>query len=129
MSWWKTLFGTPDVDAPRPDPAIDLSDLTVNEEALYLESAKFVMSTGRCSIAAIQGELKIGYARAAKLMDDLVADYVGSRLEAIPIPRGLGSCECPSRITQAAIVAAMVDSYRPLILPSCKLASIHGRFS
>lgn len=77
MSWWKTLFGISiQEDAHKQSPAFDISDLTENEDNLYPDAARFVTSTGRCSVSAIQRHLKIGYNRAARLVESLEDDHV-----------------------------------------------------
>lgn len=79
MSWWKTLFGISiQEDAPKQSPAFDISELTENEDNLYPDAARFVTSTGRCSISAVQRHLKIGYNRAALLLESLEDDHVVS---------------------------------------------------
>ncbi len=45
---------------------IDVSDL---EDALYNEAAQFVVETGRASTSLLQRRLRIGYGRAARLLD------------------------------------------------------------
>ena len=45
---------------------IDVSDL---EDALYNEAARFVVETGRASTSLLQRRLRIGYGRAARLLD------------------------------------------------------------
>lgn len=86
MSWWKKFFDgsvakSPNPN-PRPQPQIDLSDLAPNEDPLYLEAARLVTSTGRCSILTLQRELKIGYSRAAQLIEALEDDCVISAPDA-----------------------------------------------
>jgi hypothetical protein len=76
MSWWKMLFGIE--SKPCPGPAVP--NLSSSDDHLYPEAAAFVMSTGRCSISALQRHLKIGYQRAAQLMDSLENDSVVSSL-------------------------------------------------
>jgi len=81
MSWWKTLFGVSiQEDAPKQSPAFDISDLTENEDHLYPDAARFVISTGRCSISAVQRHLKIGYERATRLVECLEDDHVVSEI-------------------------------------------------
>lgn len=81
MSWWKTLFGISiQEDAPKQSPAFDISDLTENEDHLYPDAARFVISTGRCSVSAVQRQLKIGYERATRLVESLEDEHVVSRI-------------------------------------------------
>lgn len=81
MSLWKTLFSwwTSEFDS-RPKPSLNISELTENEDHLYLDAARFVISTGRCSISAVQHHLKIGYNRAALLVKCLEDDHVVSKI-------------------------------------------------
>lgn len=87
MSWWKTLFGwstaqTPTPTAPSASIVTDvaLSELTENEDSLYIEAARLVLSTRSCSISALQRHLKIGYNRAARLIEALEDDCVVSKM-------------------------------------------------
>lgn len=82
MSWWKTFFRGSASEASNPQSQIDLSTLSPNEDSMYLEAARFVASTGRCSVSAIQRELKIGYNRAARLAEALEEDCVISGMDA-----------------------------------------------
>jgi len=80
MSWWQKFFGSSVVNSPSPQ--IDLSDLTPNDDSLYLEAARFVVSSGRCSVAAVQRQLTIGYNRAARLIGALEGDCIISAPDA-----------------------------------------------
>lgn len=86
MSWWKKFFGGSVAESPspkaQPEPRIDFPDLTPNDDSLYLEAACFVLSSGRCSVAAVQRQLKIGYNRAARLIESLEDDCVISAPDA-----------------------------------------------
>ncbi|WP_397452063.1 DNA translocase FtsK [Pseudomonas sp. NA-150] len=75
MTWRKRIFG----DAEQPVAAEPkLPELSDNEDHLYRDAAMFVLSSGRCSISAIQRHLKIGYNRATDLVDALENDFVVS---------------------------------------------------
>ncbi|PMY37311.1 hypothetical protein C1Y35_19690 [Pseudomonas sp. GW456-L14] len=76
MSWWKTLFGGSSTSTFTPEPEFDFSDLSPNEDALYPDAARFVLSTGRSSVSAVQHHLKIGYIRAARLVEALEEDGI-----------------------------------------------------
>lgn len=90
MSWWKTLFGwsTADTTAPAessphlhtPHTDFDLPELTENEDSLYIDAARFVLSTRKCSASAVQRHLKIGYNRATRLIEALEDDHVISEM-------------------------------------------------
>lgn len=89
MSWWKKIFGLSPDPLPLPSPStlqasdseFDLSDLTLNEDPLYIEAARFVLSTHRCSISAVQRHLKIGYNRAVRLIEALEDDRIVSEID------------------------------------------------
>lgn len=88
MSWWKTLFGwsaaettAPAESSPRPHTDVGLPALTENEDSLYIDAARFVLSTRRCSISSVQRHLKIGYNRAARLIEALEDDRVISEMD------------------------------------------------
>lgn len=94
MSWWKTLFGwsTADITVPAessphphtphtPHTDVSLPELTENEDSLYIDAASFVLSTRKCSISSVQRHLKIGYNRAARLIEALEGDYVISKMD------------------------------------------------
>ena len=60
------------------------------EDALYDEAAKFIMETGRASTSLLQRRLRIGYGRAARLLDmmeyrGLVGPLEGSKAREILI--------------------------------------------
>ncbi|MFQ6346047.1 DNA translocase FtsK [Pseudomonas sp. R11F] len=78
MSWWNKLFGgsVSESPSPQPQPRIDFSDLAPNDDSLYLDAARFIMSSGHCSVSAVQRQLKIGYNRAARLIEALEDDCV-----------------------------------------------------
>lgn len=90
MSWWKTLFGwsAADTTAPAessphlrtPHTDVGLPELTENEDSLYIDAARFVLSTSKCSISSVQRHLKIGYNRAARLIEALEDDRVISEM-------------------------------------------------
>lgn len=88
MSWFNRLFGktepvtkhelvTERVKESRPEMR-----LSPNEDPLYRDAADFVMSSGRCSVSALQSHLKIGYNRAAVLIECLENDLVISPMMA-----------------------------------------------
>ncbi len=77
MTWWKTLFGLQPI---QQVPAPKLPHLSDNEDPLYRDAATFVLSTHRPSISAVQQHLKIGYNRAANLIQALEDDGIVSPL-------------------------------------------------
>lgn len=74
MSWWKELLGL------QEQQSIQLPELSANEDELYRAAAKFVVSSGKCSLVALQHHLRIGYNRAATLIEALENDCVVSPL-------------------------------------------------
>lgn len=86
MSWWKKFFGGSIAESPNPQshphPQIEISNLTPNDDSLYLEAARFVVSSRRCSVSAVQRQLRIGYNRAARLIEALEDDCVISAPDA-----------------------------------------------
>jgi hypothetical protein len=92
MSWWKKFFGQSSECASSsshsPTPRWErehqhdqeFSDLSLNDDPLYLEAARFVSSTRRCSVSALQRHLKIGYNRAAMLIESLEKDHFISEI-------------------------------------------------
>jgi hypothetical protein len=90
MSWWKSIFG--DAEQPVADEP-KFPELSDHEDRLYRDAAMFVVSSGRCSVSAIQRHLKIGYNRAAVLMDALENDFVVSPMSAEGVRRLLTEAE------------------------------------
>ena len=82
MSWLKRLFGkAASGDQPESGPGrIERSEpefrLSANDDPLYRDAANFARSSGSCSVSAIQRQLKIGYNRAATLIECLENDLV-----------------------------------------------------
>lgn len=54
-----------------PDDSKDSSDLEAPTDPLYEQAKDIILSTGNASTTFLQRKLKIGYARAASLMDQL----------------------------------------------------------
>lgn len=88
MSWWKTLFGwsaaetiAPAESSPHLHADVGLPPLTENEDSLYIDAARFVLLTRQCSISSVQRHLKIGYNRAARLIEALEDDRVISEMD------------------------------------------------
>ena len=52
-------------------------------DTLYKEARKLVIETGNASTTFLQRKLKVGYARAASLMDELEAQGVVSVLKKV----------------------------------------------
>jgi len=68
-------YGQISLDGPERDP-------------LFLEAAKIVVRTGQGSVSILQRRLKVGYARAARLIDQLeragiVGPFDGSKARAV----------------------------------------------
>jgi hypothetical protein len=88
MSWWKTLIGwsiakptATSESSSQLHADFGLPELTENEDPLYIHAARFVLSTHRCSISSVQRHLKIGYNRAARLIEALEGDFVISAMD------------------------------------------------
>lgn len=92
MSWWRKLLGkspepmnspthysAPEQEQER-ETEFDFAELSLNDDPLYVEAARFVVSTRRCSISAVQRHLKIGYNRAARLIESLENDHFISEI-------------------------------------------------
>lgn len=89
MSWFRRLLskttqgyrpeaGPEPIEKSKPQPR-----LSVNNDPLYSNAASFVISSGSCSVSALQRHLKVGYNRAATLIECLENDLVIS-----PMPPG-----------------------------------------
>lgn len=82
MSWLKRLFGkaSPGHQPEAGPEPIEKSKpelrLSVSDDPLYRDAASFVMSSGSCSVSALQRHLKVGYNRAATLIECLENDLV-----------------------------------------------------
>ncbi|MEE8348711.1 MAG: DNA translocase FtsK 4TM domain-containing protein [Acidobacteriota bacterium] len=68
-----------------------LGDINQLEDVLYDEAARFVAETGRASTSLLQRRLRIGYGRAARLLDvmeheGLVGPPAGSKAREVLIP-------------------------------------------
>ena len=88
MSWLKRLLGQAPQESshhtpPQPSrPQPSVPRLSHNEDLLYGDAASFVLSSGSCSVSALQRHLKIGYNRAATLIECLENDLVISPMSA-----------------------------------------------
>ncbi len=69
----------PDLDVPG---TVDLGDDAESEEPLYDEAVAFVLSSRRASISAVQRQLRIGYNRAARLIEAMEKAGVVSSMNA-----------------------------------------------
>ncbi len=83
----QVLEGEPGEDA---DALIDVGDL---EDKLYDEAARFVVEAGRASTSLLQRRFRIGYGRAARLLDmmeheGLVGPSEGSKPREVLVPPG-----------------------------------------
>lgn len=82
MSWLKKLFGkaTPGHQSEAGPEPIETSEpdlrLSANDDPLYRDAASFVKSFGSCSVSALQRHFKVGYNRAATLIECLENDLV-----------------------------------------------------
>jgi S-DNA-T family DNA segregation ATPase FtsK/SpoIIIE len=85
----KPLF---DESITAQDDASGSDGLEVEKDALYDEAARIVVSTGQASISYLQRKLRIGFSRAARLIDmmeaeGLVSPGVGGRPREVLVPR------------------------------------------
>jgi DNA segregation ATPase FtsK/SpoIIIE-like protein len=73
--------GNPEYDTTitkTDEEMIDADDLPGKRDALYLEALKTVVSYKRASTSLLQRQLRIGYGRAAAILDAMVHDgYIG----------------------------------------------------
>ncbi len=81
----KVLEGTPD---GKEDTLMDMGQL---EDVLYEEAARFVIEAGRASTSLLQRRLRVGYGRAARLLDmmeheGLVGPPDGSKPREVLVP-------------------------------------------
>lgn len=81
-------------DPLRDGPPIDVAPPSPEEDALYAEVVSFVRTERRASISSVQRKFKIGYNRAAHLVDDMEArgvispaDHNGQREVLVPPER------------------------------------------
>lgn len=82
MSWFKRLFGKA-ASGHQPESGLERIGrlkpelrLSANDDPLYRNAASFVLSSGSCSVSALQRHLKIGYNRSATLIECLENDLV-----------------------------------------------------
>ncbi|MGE5507636.1 MAG: DNA translocase FtsK, partial [Chitinophagales bacterium] len=80
--YWKKQ-GRPDYQANLM-PSESRVETDVGEDELFDDAVKLVVSTGNASISMVQRRFRIGYARAARLIDmmelaGIVGPYQGSK--------------------------------------------------
>jgi S-DNA-T family DNA segregation ATPase FtsK/SpoIIIE len=68
--WQKTYEGT-DVKAPPWDAMLEQEAILADRDELVDKAIELVASTGRASASMLQRQLRIGYPRASRLMDEL----------------------------------------------------------
>ena len=61
------------------DEKSTISDLTFEKDELYDEAARIVVSTGQASISYLQRKLRVGFSRAARLVDMMEAEGLVSQ--------------------------------------------------
>ena len=87
MSWFRRLFskttqgyrpeaGPEPIEKSKPQPR-----LSVNNDPLYLNAASFVISSGSCSVSALQRHLKVGYNRAARMIEWMEAQGIVTQMD------------------------------------------------
>nr|WP_275041418.1 DNA translocase FtsK [Pseudoalteromonas piscicida] len=62
------------VEQPTSNPFIDSS----GKDIFYKDSVDFVKTEGRVSVSAIQRKFRIGYNRAARIVEEMVANGIVS---------------------------------------------------
>ena len=58
-------------DETEDEPSEDSADEDSETDALYDEAVQFVLESRRASISAVQRKLKIGYNRAARMIESM----------------------------------------------------------
>lgn len=81
VNYWKSKQAPAyDIDFSRWNPGTDPSDTSshdnANRDELYDEAKAFLMEQGRASISLLQRRLKIGFNRAASLMEQFEKDGI-----------------------------------------------------
>lgn len=81
MSWWKFFFSTKKESTSQLYSADEIDKIISQsnyDDPLFPEAVDFVMSTRKVSISSIQRKLRIGYNRAARIVESLELNHIVS---------------------------------------------------
>ena len=70
ISYWQQTFGVEEVKSPWEE-MIEAEEVYADKDDLVQEAIELLSQTGRASTSMLQRRLRIGYPRAARLMDEL----------------------------------------------------------
>jgi S-DNA-T family DNA segregation ATPase FtsK/SpoIIIE len=71
VEFWKTNYEQSDLGRLEPAPWADLSDMMTERDALLEQALHFVRGKTQVSTSLLQRQLRIGFPRAARLMEQL----------------------------------------------------------
>jgi S-DNA-T family DNA segregation ATPase FtsK/SpoIIIE len=93
VEWLKTRTPAPDADGEETSPLGETDDLFPyeREDDLFEEASRILVAHQQGSISLLQRRLKVGYARAARLVDmmeeaGIVGPFTGSKAREILVP-------------------------------------------
>jgi S-DNA-T family DNA segregation ATPase FtsK/SpoIIIE len=81
VDFWKEQ-ATPEYDAtylvapPSEDEEADMSELDADQDPLYEDAVRVVMEQGKASTSTLQRRLRLGYGRAARILDVMQRDGI-----------------------------------------------------
>ena len=100
MSWWKGSFSTKKESKSQFYSAEEINKIISEsncDDPLYPEAVVFVISTKRASISSIQRQFKIGYNRAARIVESLELNQIISEPSLNGARKVLADQECSNR--------------------------------
>ena len=71
VEYWRTNYEDPDMRRPVLAPWAELSDMVSERDALLEQALQFVHTKTQISTSLLQRRLRIGFPRAARLMEQL----------------------------------------------------------
>jgi S-DNA-T family DNA segregation ATPase FtsK/SpoIIIE len=71
ISFWQKTYEAIDSQPPPWDEMLEQEAILADRDELVDKAIELVMSTGRASASMLQRQLRIGYPRASRLMDEL----------------------------------------------------------
>jgi S-DNA-T family DNA segregation ATPase FtsK/SpoIIIE len=71
ISFWQKTYQQADIEPPPWDEMLEQEAILADRDELVEKAIELVTSTGRASASMLQRQLRIGYPRASRLMDDL----------------------------------------------------------